>query len=455
MKSPRSTGLLLFLSLFVALLAGPSHAQDAEAPSDAPASDSAKDADSNPEPDAESDAPGDSEGDPGEEEDPLGGEEEFPEEEGDFSDLEARLEEGLTDDVSSRRTGSFGKYLTQYGIDPYLHAYATFDYVNFEKKKVANTFDMHYFNLFIGANIRDRIIPELQIEYEHSEEISVRFAQVDIWIHDLLTIRAGLWLVPFGTYNEYLYPEFLSKTPRGPILDGTLRELIPVAWNDVGVQLRGRYELADDIEINYVAYVANGLEQKDDANTPLVEDGGSIRAMRKNFRDQNSGRKSVGGRVGFKGYGLNFGGSVYHGAYTEDGRQEITFFGFDAQYERGGFSAGVEAVYVHQRKRAAVDLYRKGVYAWVAYRFEGVLGDWVAVDVEPVFAIDWVRLGNKFANNRLEKAGNRRGYIGGINIYPFPQVLPNLNWRVFYAGYDQNGDEVRDNIFMTQLTLGF
>ena len=125
------------------------------------------------------------------------------------------LEELLATPIRTGEAGSFGYSLEAMGIKPYLHGYATIDWAQrFQDGPDLNTFDAHYFNVFVGANIQDVVTPEIQIETEHGFEFAVRFAQVDVKVNDYLSVRAGLFLVPFGVYNEYLYPEYISKLPR-------------------------------------------------------------------------------------------------------------------------------------------------------------------------------------------------------------------------------------------------
>ena len=40
------------------------------------------------------------------------------------------------------------------------------------------------------------------MEHEHGEEFGIRFAQVDFLFKKWLTARVGMFLVPFGHYNE-------------------------------------------------------------------------------------------------------------------------------------------------------------------------------------------------------------------------------------------------------------
>jgi len=347
------------------------------------------------------------------------------------------LEDLLARPVRSGEAGSFGYGLESSLFKPYLRAYTTFDW--YKQQGGTNTFDAHYFNVFTGVNIRDTIIPELQLEHEHGDEISVRYAQVDVRIIDELYVRAGLWLVPFGIYNEFLYPEYLTVLPRSPMVLSH-RDIVPTAWNDVGIQLRGRAKVAADVAVDYALYVSNGLEQEDDPTTPEVESGGSIRGMRGNFRDQHHGDKAVGGRVGVNPLdGVSLGVSFYTGAYTEDGERRLSLFGAHGSYERDRLTVRVEGVYGVQTVPGP-ELEKWGLYARAAY----AITDWI----QPALGFDVVRLDGAPEDDKW-------GLIGGINVRPHSELLPTLVLRLAAAHYQDEGANPDDDIVLSQMTLGF
>ena len=348
------------------------------------------------------------------------------------------LAELLDREAPSSEAGSFGYLLDSYGVEPYLHGYVTFEYLAQEGR--VNTFDLHYFNVFVGANIRDLVVPEIQLEHEHGEEFEIRFGQVDLRFDEALIVRAGLFLVPFGRYNEYKYPEFLSKVPRSSTTL-THREIIPVAWNDVGVQLRGKWEWAADRNVNWAVYVANGLEQADaDPDDGVVDDGGAIRSMRKNFRDRNSSDKAFGGRIGLVPMvGVELGLSAYTGAYTVDGEQRLSMLGVDAGYVGHGFTVEFEGVIADQEVSAG-DLEKTGFRILAAYQ--------VLPWLEPVVAYDQIQLDGA-------PEGDRSFILGGVNLLPFHEEVPQLIVRAFYGLQRDDGADPDDDVFLAQLALGF
>lgn len=344
---------------------------------------------------------------------------------------EISLEDLLAKEIAAGESGSFGYRLASYGIDPYLHAYAVMDFNDTEGK--TNTFDMHYFNVFVGANINDVVVPEVQLEYEHGgEEIQMRFGQIDLRLAgDAFTLRAGKFLVPMGVYNEFLYPEFISKTPQRPF---ALREIVPVSWAEVGLQARGKYELGLGRGVNYAVYVVNGLEQSDGG------DGGAIRGMRNNHRDKYSSDKAFGGKIEVEPLsGLRLGFSTYMGAYTRDGAQDLSISDVNVGWTSGPWTLQSEYVWATQDVAAGADLDKSGGY---------VLGSYRTGKFEPVVQFDWIEL-----DGAPEK--DRERWTAGFNYFPFDDLAPSLVIKTSYEWVDNDGVDIDDNALWVQLAIGF
>lgn len=350
---------------------------------------------------------------------------------------EVDLEMLLDIPIRKGGAGSFGFGLNDFGFKPYLHAYGTFDAVA-QQGEVA-TFDMHYFNVFVGADLEGKVIPEIQLEHEHGSEIEIRYAQIDIRLADGVFVRAGQFLVPFGQYNEYLYPEYLAKLPRNPMVL-TMRHVVPVAWNDVGVQLHSQVGPDDGRGLDLALYVTNGLEQADDPTTPEVESGGALRDMRGNFVEAHHPGKAVGGRLNLRpAASVDVGASVYTGVYTVDGAHRLTLFGTHASWERRRLNLFAEGAWVLQEVDGG-RIEKGGIYARAAFKAL----DWL----EPAAAVDAVTLGDADSDRRL-------GLVAAVNTYPLWETAPTLILRVAGGHYINGGTDVADDIVMGQLTLGF
>ncbi|HEX2695454.1 MAG TPA: hypothetical protein VHP61_06845 [Acidobacteriota bacterium] len=139
-------------------------------------------------------------------------------------------------------------------------------------------------------------------------------------------LRLGLFLVPFGKYNESNRPQqtVLVRTPLN------VEAAYPESWRDIGLTTQGRAGF-----LRYTAYFANGLGEKDGA------------AAGQSFRDVNKD-KAKGGRLGFiVGEGFEVGASYYSGKYDRDNALSLTLEGADLtwvtkDYEvRGEYTRGL------------------------------------------------------------------------------------------------------------------
>ena len=238
------------------------------------------------------------------------------------------LEELMEVDIRTGKPGWFGTQLEQLTIEPYVHGYAAAVYRDYDlnRGRPVDTFDLHYFNVVVGANIEEKIVAEVLLEYEHGgDDIAVRYGIIDYKIAEPAILRLGKFLVPMGKFNEFLSPEYANKLPDRP---KCLWNIVPIVWAESGAQLRGEYELTSNQSVNYAFYVVNGLEQS-------AGEGGDIRKMRKNHRDSNHRDKAYGGRIGFKpAKELEFGFSYYTGAYTTDGQRNLSIMDLDAEYKK-------------------------------------------------------------------------------------------------------------------------
>ncbi len=365
--------------------------------------------------------------------------------------------------------GGFGIRLTEYGVQPYIHGYVTDDYLatrnipfgrdaSGAKISLENSFFLSEFAVMVGANIKDTVIPEVQLVYETGnsasgadpEAIHLRYGQVDIHLHDLLTFRVGKFLVPFGRYNESLYPEFLFPISR--FLLRSFQTIVPVVWADTGVQVRGRYRVYEGLELNYTAWVVNGLRETNTSTVPgVVSDGGSIPAMRSNSDIAlSNGLKTWGGRLGVKALGADAGVSVAGGPYTVDSKQYLYFGGYYFYFQWRGFSLGTEGVLcLEQRTRPNHDLHQRGGFVYVAYRFYEVPIPWTdrGIDIEPVVAVDYTNVDQRQQNTRL--------YMAGVQFYFLPKDLPNAKLSFTGGALDTFTTSRTIDLFLITLSVAF
>ena len=172
----------------------------------------------------------------------------------------------------------------------------------------------------------------------HADQAWIRFFSTETF-----KLKMGLYLVPFGKYNQFSRPHetFLIHTPLN------IEYSYPFRWRDIGAVAEGRIG-----SLVYTAYVGNGLAE-----------GASFQNGQQ-FRDNNT-NKGIGGRLGlFLSQSFEVAYSHYRGKFDEEDERNLVLQGVDltwstegvlllAEYTRGdsenpeGFAKGkVEGFFV-------------------------------------------------------------------------------------------------------------
>ena len=129
---------------------------------------------------------------------------------------------------------------------------------------------------------------ELEIGLTAAEtDVHLEYANLSYLINNYVTVKAGKFLTPFGTFADRLHATWINKLPDQPLAVGE-EGLAPFA--QTGVQLSGGFPLGP-VKLNYALYAVNGPR--------LVTDGEPAEIGRlafDNFTDTNS--RSYGGRIG-------------------------------------------------------------------------------------------------------------------------------------------------------------
>jgi hypothetical protein len=363
----------------------------------------------------------------------------------------SELRDLLAEEVSTSAGGSFGSRLRRYGVTPYTHGQIAVE-AEWESEPGEPTtamFALRDFHLYFGADIQNRIVPELFLDLEpitsgaHTTVgVGVRYAQVDIKaIDELLVLRAGLFLLPFGTFNSKNYPRFVTRlNDAPPFAEG----VVPEDWREVGLQLHGSWNYAPERSFTYAVYVTNGIEQVDaddpaDPSDDGVDEGGEPQSLQTVFEDTNF-EKSVGVRLSIEPIiGLTLGASTYTGVYTADGRRQFSAAGVDAELHLGDLNVEAEGM-LSVQEVAGRDLLRHGFYALAGYRVHPLF--------EPFVAVDYLGL-------RSAADDDAQGYRAGFVLHPFPSEIPTaLLKSVYRVELDRQGDFIEQEVEL-QLAIGF
>ncbi|TAL56858.1 MAG: hypothetical protein EPN85_14820 [Bacteroidetes bacterium] len=198
---------------------------------------------------------------------------------------------------------------------------------------------------------------ELEIKSDRGKtHIKVGYVDVSFIVNKFMTIQAGNFLTPLGTYQERLHPMWINKLPDFPLGFGH-DDLLPIT--ETGAGIRGGFSVLKS-KLNYALFVSNGPQLSDGGHIPrtegmlLYEDEDTslfgFLNFRQNYRDNNS-NKAMGGRIGilpFPNSSLELGvwaesaivGAKY-GAHTHSGssldvpdysKVRSRLYGFDFSY---------------------------------------------------------------------------------------------------------------------------
>ena len=129
-------------------------------------------------------------------------------------------------------------------------------------------------------------------------------------------LRMGLYLVPFGKYNQVNRPHQTILVSDPFHVGG----VFPSSWRDLGVLVEGRTRL-----FNYSAYVGNGLREGEDLKAG------------QQFSDNNA-NKTLGGRLGISlSQQIELGASYSKGKYDDADQRSLVFEGADLSWATSSF----------------------------------------------------------------------------------------------------------------------
>ncbi|MDH3327286.1 MAG: OprO/OprP family phosphate-selective porin [Gammaproteobacteria bacterium] len=133
-----------------------------------------------------------------------------------------------------------------------IGGYGELHYNNLKNQKAGGEdkkqIDMHRAVLFVSHEFNDNIRFWSELEVEHSQagdgksggEVSMEQAYVEFDIHDQLSVRSGMLLIPAGIINETHEPPTFYGVERNPIES----KIVPSTWREGGVAVSGRFGTA-------------------------------------------------------------------------------------------------------------------------------------------------------------------------------------------------------------------
>lgn len=288
--------------------------------------------------------------------------------------------------------------------------------------------------IFLHSQLHERISFTTEIEFEFGGtpkkldgqlgfgEAILEYAAVDFRIVDLLTLRTGIVLVPFGKFN------INHDSPTRDLTDRPLviRTIIPSTWFEAGAGGFGEHSFGG-VKLNWEGYAINGLDSR-------IFDGLGNRGARGSLIQDNNNDKALVGRLGLEYFlpsaklQMEFGSSYYDGEYNRAGAH-ARIVGGDLTMRLGKFELLGEVVRQFNepgfdddfdsssRRMIPEDLW--GFYAQVNYHFfPEFLRDALPNDLQDSTFTASLRYDMADTDMSLTNENDRNIIVGGINYRP-------------------------------------
>lgn len=261
-------------------------------------------------------------------------------------------------------------------------------------------------------------------------DIEIEQAWLGLKSSDAFHLKLGLFLVPFGRYNQSnrAHQTVLIYTPLN------VDNIFPRRWKDLGVLLEGRLR-----SFFYSAYIGNGLFE----NMNLKSG--------QQYKDNNK-NKGKGVRLGLSlGQGIDVAYSQYEGKYDEMNERSINIRGVDMAWTSKSIQIFSEYNEAHTENPPGFENGKADGY-FIQVSFD--MGSFF-----PVFSYQKLNYTDEFHGEGFTGplgvgkgiAIDRKRWTVGCVYFPSQNIL-------FKLEYDWNRDtanEKKDNVFSMQAAVSF
>jgi hypothetical protein len=198
-----------------------------------------------------------------------------------------------------------------------ISGYLSFDYE--EGQEQSETEQGTFLNPQLGLILQGMVSQTLDYVAEariKNNDIILEQALVRLKNSEEFSLSAGLFLVPFGRYNQFNHPHqtLLIHPPL------TVAEIYPLRWRELGIMAEGNFG-----SVFYAGYFGNGLAERETRNEGQLS------------RDNNK-NKAIGARGGlFFSDVLSAAVSYYKGKYDDENNRNLTILGADVTWRSQDF----------------------------------------------------------------------------------------------------------------------
>ncbi len=294
--------------------------------------------------------------------------------------------------------------------------------------------DGNSFELILSGQPHKRISYFTELEFERAAtvggsrggEVLVEQAYTDFKINDWASFRGGILLMPFGNIERDHYSPLREVISR----PYTSFALAPSDWTDNGFGLTGRFNVSENWFADYQAYIVAGLD--DNISTT------GLRATRQGFGADNNNNKAFGGKISLQNTsGFTVGLSLYNGAWSDDGKKDITGFNIDADFQWRWLEVLGEYTSMNVDRESTGTANMAGYYLRSIFLLNNLLPEnWIGQDfanakLSFVTQYDKVIIENFFDASIADNSEQRLTL--GLRFQPTSSWVINLNYEDIHA----------------------
>jgi hypothetical protein len=273
---------------------------------------------------------------------------------------------------------------------------------------------------FLAAGaVSSKLAFSLEVRSKSESLFQVEQAWVGFVPSQVISIKAGMYLVPFGIWNR-------ASRPHETLLIGTplnLEYLYPASWRDLGLLIEGKIGI-----LSYAAYIGNGLKEAD--SLP----GGQ------QFSDNNKD-KAKGGRLGLDfGQGIQAGASYYTGKYDNLNERSLRLEGADLSWVTDQWEVMAEATKaIIENPESFAEGKSEGYSVWMVMKF---------ATLQPVGSFQKVKVDDPFHGDGI--ALDRSRWTVGCRYILGPHLFLKAEFE-----WNKETPKIKDNLVRVQAALGF
>lgn len=310
---------------------------------------------------------------------------------------------------------------------PTLTVYGTLQAMKYQRQD--STLDAEAFELVLSGRPHPRLSFFAEIEFERAAsvggprggEIVLEQAYVSYTFAQLLSLRTGVLLVPFGNVNvDHFAP--LRDVVRKPLVSYAIA---PSDWTDNGLQVSGRRLLGSTWLLEYEAALIAGL----DSHVTSV----GTREARQPFGVDNNDNKAAVARFAIKRSAtFETGISGYTGNYDDADQRRLRGWAADLRAEIGPFRVTGEFDHFTADRGPEPSSDLTGYYVRASYDLKGGFLKKLAKDFdEPRLSLvgqyDWARVDGPNPANGIFQRNRESGVTLGMAYRPARQWVLKIN----------------------------